>query len=121
MLRRLLLAVQIGLGVVTAAALADAHAFLDHARPPAGGRVAEAPALLELLFTEAVVPHFSQVQVTDAQGHVMAIGPVKASNQGRELSTSLPKLAPGAYTVTWHITAADTHKTQGRFGFTVGR
>jgi methionine-rich copper-binding protein CopC len=28
-------------------------------------------------------------------------------------------LTPGAFTVTWHAVALDTHKTQGTFIFTV--
>ena len=121
MLRRLLLAIQVSLGAMLAAGPASAHAFLDHALPPVGSRVAEAPTALKLFFTEGVVPHFSSVQVADAQGHSVSIGSLKAADGGRELVTSLSKLAPGTYTVTWHVTAADTHKTQGRFGFTVGR
>jgi methionine-rich copper-binding protein CopC len=30
-------------------------------------------------------------------------------------------LAPGNYTVKWHVTSVDTHKTQGSFSFTVGK
>lgn len=121
MFRRLLLALQVSLGAMLVAGPAGAHAFLDHALPPAGSRVAEAPASLKLFFTEGVVPHFSTVQVADAQGHSVRVGSLKAADGGRELLTSLPKLAPGTYTVTWHVTSTDTHKTQGRFSFTVGR
>ena len=38
---------------------------------------------------------------------------------GRQLSVSLPKLPPGKYTVIWHVTSVDTHKTEGRFNFRV--
>jgi copper resistance protein C len=31
----------------------------------------------------------------------------------------LPRLPPGTYTVVWHVTSVDTHKTEGRFDFTV--
>jgi len=29
-------------------------------------------------------------------------------------------LPPGIYTVIWHVTSIDTHKTEGRYQFTVG-
>jgi methionine-rich copper-binding protein CopC len=35
------------------------------------------------------------------------------------LSATLPNLPPGQRTVTRHVTSVDTHKTQGRFVFTV--
>ena len=38
---------------------------------------------------------------------------------GRQLSVSLPKLAAGRYTVIWHVTSIDTHKTEGHFNFRV--
>ena len=31
----------------------------------------------------------------------------------------LPRLSPGTYTVIWHVTSVDTHKTEGNFKFTV--
>jgi hypothetical protein len=31
----------------------------------------------------------------------------------------LPKLGAGVYTVIWHATSVDAHKTEGRFTFTV--
>jgi methionine-rich copper-binding protein CopC len=30
-------------------------------------------------------------------------------------------LPPGNYTVSWHVTSVDTHKTQESFSFTVGK
>ncbi|MEJ0048602.1 MAG: copper resistance protein CopC [Rhodospirillales bacterium] len=28
-------------------------------------------------------------------------------------------MRPGSYNVSWHVTATDTHKTQGKFSFSV--
>lgn len=121
MFRRLLLALQVSLGLMVAAGPAGAHAFLDHALPAAGSRTGKAPTALRLFFTEGVVPHFSSIQMADAQGQSVHVGSLKTADNGRELVASLPKLAPGTYTVTWHVTSTDTHKTQGRYNFTVGR
>jgi methionine-rich copper-binding protein CopC len=38
---------------------------------------------------------------------------------GRVLSVKLKTLAPGDYSVEWHVTSVDTHKTEGHFTFTV--
>jgi hypothetical protein len=40
-------------------------------------------------------------------------------DNNRVLIIQLPKLPPGTYTVIWHVTSVDTHKTEGNFKFTV--
>jgi CopC domain len=40
---------------------------------------------------------------------------------GKVMRLSVGTLAPGNYTVSWHVTSVDTHKTQGSFSFTVGK
>lgn len=107
------------LGMAVAVAPAFAHARLDSAVPASGSTVATAPASLRLRFTEAVVPHFCAVQVLDGQGRAVKVGAPKGEKGGRMLVVALPKLGPGSYTVVWHAVAEDTHKTEGRFGFTV--
>jgi len=100
---------------------AGAHAFLEHASPSVGSRVATPPATLDILFTEGVVPHFSSVEVLGPSGTALRTGPPRSGKDGRELIVALPPLAPGQYTVVWHVTSQDTHKTEGRFNFTVGQ
>ncbi len=99
---------------------AFAHAFLTRAIPAVGSTVATSPPVLTLFFTEGVVPHFSKVQVLDARGLPVSAGePRAATDNGRELLVGLPKLPPGSYTVVWHVTSQDTHKTEGRFSFKI--
>jgi hypothetical protein len=43
------------------------------------------------------------------------------SISGKVMHLSVGILAPGNYTVKWHVTSVDTHKTQGSFSFTVGK
>ncbi len=105
--------------LMAGAGSARAHAFLEHAAPPVGGSVATSPPTLDLYFTEGVVPHFSTVEVLDPSGRKMRVGPLRAAGNGRELVVPVPHLAPGRYTVVWHVTSQDTHKTEGRFSFTV--
>jgi methionine-rich copper-binding protein CopC len=105
--------------LVAGAAPAGAHAMLEHASPPVGGRVATAPAALDLSFTEGVVSHFSHVDVLGPSGQAVQTGPLRSVKNGQDLIAPLPPLPPGQYTVVWHVTSQDTHKTEGRFRFTV--
>ena len=121
MTRPRLTAHAIALAAVLAAPPAFAHAFLAHAIPAVGSTVAVSPPVLTLFFTEGVVPHFSKVQVLDAHGSAVSAGePHTATDNNRELLVGLPKLPPGTYSVVWHVTSQDTHKTEGRFSFKIG-
>lgn len=96
-----------------------AHALLQRAEPSVGGTVRSPPAQVALTFTEAVEPLFSTVTVADAAGRRVDKGDVHAAGEARRLAVSLVPLVPGVYTVTWHATSVDTHKTEGSFSFTV--
>jgi hypothetical protein len=97
-----------------------AHAFLERASPPVGSEVASSPAELAITFTEGVEPLFSTIELRAPNGaQVPAGAPHTAPDDNRILSVALPKLPPGTYTVIWHATSVDTHKTEGNFRFTV--
>lgn len=99
--------------------MAFAHAFLDHASPAAGSQSAASPQSVDLSYSEPVEPAFSTVRVTDTDGATHEVGSPTVREGGRLLSVALKPLPPGVYTVEWHVTSVDTHKTQGRFIFTV--
>jgi copper resistance protein C len=98
---------------------AFAHAFLDRASPAVGSEVAKAPTSIALTYSEPVEPLFSTVQVTDATGGRVDIGKPTTQNDGRILQVAVKQLPPGVYTVAWHVTSVDTHKTEGHFTFTI--
>jgi methionine-rich copper-binding protein CopC len=99
---------------------AFAHAFLERATPPVGGEVAGSPPELSLTFTEGVEPTFSTIEVHDATGAAVSTDkPHVAPGNNRRLTVELPKLPPGTYTVIWHATSVDTHKTEGDYRFTI--
>jgi methionine-rich copper-binding protein CopC len=99
---------------------AFAHAFLERASPPVGSEVPASPPEMWIQFTEGVEPLFSRIEVVGADGAAVATGkPHVAPDNNRRLIIKLPKLPPGAYTVIWHATSVDTHKTEGKFKFTV--
>jgi copper resistance protein C len=99
---------------------AFAHAFLQSANPAVGSTVAAAPANVTCNFTEALEQHFSKLEVQDASGKRVDSGDMHlASGNGKQMLVGLPKLGAGVYTVIWHATSVDTHKTEGHFTFTV--
>jgi copper resistance protein C len=103
------------LGLPTAA---EAHAMLDHASPAVGGTVASSPGQVTLYFTQQLEPKFSGAEVRNASGARVDHG---KSISGNVMRVSVGTLAPGAYSVTWHVLSVDTHTTQGSFSFHVGR
>jgi methionine-rich copper-binding protein CopC len=108
----------IGFAAVLAwAGPAAAHAFLQHAEPGAGARVAAAPTRVALSFSEELEPAFSGVAVTDTWGRSVAAGPVLI--RGKAIAIPLRQLKAGSYRVSWHVVSVDTHRTEGAYSFTV--
>lgn len=106
--------------LLLAPALAFAHAQLRRADPPAGGTVHGSPAQLELSFSETIEPRFSTDTVADAAGIQVDKRDLHAvPGDAKHLAVSLGALPPGVYTVVWHATSVDTHKTEGTFSFTI--
>ena len=99
---------------------AFAHAYPQRTNPPSNSNLAAAPAAVTITFTEEVEPGFSTIQVRDS--HDMRVDKSDlhpTGRTGRQLSVSLPKLPAGKYTVIWQVTSIDTHKTEGRFDFSI--
>ncbi len=108
------------LALLGTAAPAAAHAFLADATPAVGSTVAAAPVAVAIHFTEQIEPAFSTVAVTDAAGHRVDDGSLHvAGDDASRVTAALKPAAPGTYTVEWHVTSVDTHRTEGRFTFTV--
>jgi len=101
---------------------AFAHAMLERASPPVGSEAASPPHEIVLTFTEGVEPLFSSIEVRNAEGTVVTTGkPHVVAGSARRLAIDLPALKGGKYTVIWHVTSEDTHKTEGSFQFSVAR
>src|SRR5258708_36442964 len=69
----LLLLFVVGVSLLAPASML-AHAYLDHADPPAGSTVAQAPTQLRLTFSEQVDSAFSQVHVLNARRETVDLG-----------------------------------------------
>lgn len=97
-----------------------AHAFLDHADPKVGGTVTTSPTQVKIWFTQNLEPIFSSVEVQDAQGQEVDKKDMHLDDKDKTLLiVSVPPLPDGKYTVIWHAVSVDTHRTQGRFEFTI--
>ncbi len=97
---------------------ARAHAFLDHAEPRVGNKVANLPHAVTLWFTQKLEPAFSSIAVTGPSGQRIDAG--KARVSGNQVSVSLKSGGAGTYHVNWHVLSVDTHTTDGSFTFQVG-
>ncbi|MBS0298243.1 MAG: copper homeostasis periplasmic binding protein CopC [Proteobacteria bacterium] len=111
-----------GLGAI--ALLATAAAAAAHGKvlstTPASGETGGSPAELRLVLSEAIFPKFSGIVLKDQAGHVVKTGAAGVDPTKKQLFVPLKvRLAPGAYTVEWHVVCADTHRMQGRYGFVV--
>jgi methionine-rich copper-binding protein CopC len=102
------------------AAVAFAHAFLDHAVPAVGSTVTAAPKEVQIFYTQALEPAFSAATLTGPDGRDIATGAAAVDPQNpMELVLKLPPLTPGHYKVSWHVVSVDTHRTEGTFSFDI--
>lgn len=100
-----------------------AHAVLLRATPSSSESLAQAPQLVQLLFSEPLDPVFSHVQVMDAGGQQVDSGDSHLDRQDdRLLAVSLRAgLSNGVYTVVWRsLSAIDVHPDEGQYPLFVG-
>lgn len=105
---------------LTLAQFAHAHAYPTSQVPGAGATVTTSLKGVAIDFDDGLEAAFSSIGVTDTAGKSVANGKsvVDASNDKR-MSVALKPLTPGGYTVAWVAVAADGHRTQGHYTFTV--
>ena len=96
-------------------ATADAHAHLT-ASVPADGSSGKAPEEIVLNFSEAARLTALTLQRQGEEPLKIASLPAAAASR---VTVPMPKLAPGAYTLTWRALSADGHVTSGTVHFTV--
>jgi len=121
MLRNLTAAmVTLIMGSIVATA-AFAHPKLVKSDPAADAVVSVSLKELRLSFNEELVPKFSSADVKDQKGQKVQTRIAAADpTDKKQLVVPLSKpLAAGSYKVEWHAVAADTHRVQGSYSFTV--
>lgn len=105
---------------LTIAQLANAHAYPKVQVPPPGAIMSVSPAEVSIDFDDGLEEVFSAITVTDAQRRSVTLGKsVVDSSNHKHMSVLLKPLTPGMYTVTWVAVAADGHRTEAEYTFTV--
>ncbi|MFI5268256.1 MAG: copper resistance protein CopC, partial [Chloroflexota bacterium] len=100
-----------------------AHANLVRSEPPSNANLNQAPAWVQMWFSERPEVKLTQIQVFDAQRREVQSGPpAAAADDPLSLVEQLqPGLTQGVYTVSWKTTSAvDGHVTGGAFAFGIG-
>jgi len=104
---------------IALAGQAFAHAHLKSSVPADKSAVAS-PGELDLTFTEELNLKFSGVTVTGPDKGEVKLGDVMLMDGDKVLMVPVSdRLAPGSYTVDWHVLSTYGHKTEGNFTFTV--
>ncbi len=99
-----------------------AHALLLRSNPASNAVLAQAPAQVELFFSEVIEANLSTVSVLDSNGKAVDLGDVRVDpSDPTRMTVSLGSLLDGVYTVAWKaISATDGHLTSGSFPFAIG-
>ena len=103
-----------------ASTLAQAHAKIDTAQPPANSALAAAPAEIRLHFNETLEPAFSKIELVDAQQAAVPVPKIALDPaDAKTMFALIPALAPGQYEVRWTAMTHDGHKVKGKYAFSV--
>jgi copper resistance protein C len=101
---------------VAVAGPASAHASLTSSKPADGATVTEAPAQVELTFSEEIRSP-STIVVTGPDGTHVQQGPVRIANSTATLALG-QITAPGRYIVAYRVVSDDGHPVSGELSFT---
>ena len=98
---------------------ASAHAELVASTPGNGARLAQAPAEVEMRFTEAVNLIPGGIRLVDEAG--ASVRTSEPAVAGHTLTWRMPTdLAQGSYVVSWRVVSSDGHPVAGAFSFGIG-
>ena len=99
-----------------------AHTHLKKSDPKADSVLVKAPQNIVLSFSEPIEPTMSKIEVKDSTGKEVASGPVTANaDDPRTVDVALKDMkdAAGVFEVSWKAVSKDTHKSAGKFKFSV--
>ncbi len=116
----------LGLAAVAAISLSTAalaHPALKAENPAPNAVVTSSLKEVRLTFSEAVVPAFSGVTLTDLAGKPVSMGMphLDAKNRKQLVVPLMGKLGAGKYQLAWHAVADDSHRVTGKYAFSVKR
>jgi copper transport protein len=102
-------------------ARAWAHAHLKRSDPAAGSRLATAPQVIRLWFSEQPELSMTFASLKNAAGTTFQLGAAQRGTDG-QMGVALPisdGLPAGQYTLSWRTAASDGHPSNGKFTFVV--
>ena len=106
----------IGVALLSLAAGAQAHTRLEASVPAEGSVVTASPSNIVLNFS---APARVTVLTLQKEGESeQKLSPLP-TDMAPQVSVPAPKLAPGAYVVTWRVVSDDNHVMSGKLHFTV--
>jgi methionine-rich copper-binding protein CopC len=101
-------------------ALVAAHASLVKSSPARRATLAQAPARVELTFSERLEPAYATVSVWDEAGRQVDLKDAAVPrDDNRRVTVSLPTLPSGTYTVRFRVLSVDGHVVESSFPFSV--
>jgi methionine-rich copper-binding protein CopC len=111
----------IALAATFVASVAAAHPLPKAASPAPNAVLASSPPEIRITFSEGLAAAFSGIELTDASGRPVALGPSTVDpRDGKQLAAPVKaQLAPGTYVVTWRAVGDDTHHVAGHYSFQV--
>jgi hypothetical protein len=113
----------IALALIAAATVSSAiaHPLPRAASPAPNAMLTKSPPEIRITFSEDLVAAFSGLELKDAAGHPMALGPSLVDPQDhKQLAAAIKApLPPGTYTANWHAVGDDTHHVSGHYSFMV--
>ncbi|MBM4138624.1 MAG: copper resistance protein CopC [Nitrospira sp.] len=119
-LRSLLAAAAVMTALGAAPPPALAHSMLVKAEPPRRAVLAKAPRQVRLWFNEDIEGDYASLTVLNADKHpVTEVKPTLVLDDPKSIILSLPKLAPGKYSVKFRVLSVDGHVVDSSFDFTV--
>lgn len=113
----------LALPAVILASTAIAHPLPRAATPAPNAVLTASPPAIIITFSEGLVPAFSGLELKDAAGKALALGPASVNPQDKKQLVA-PVTAPlgtGTYSVYWHAVGDDTHHVSGHYSFEVKR
>ncbi|GAA3178884.1 copper resistance CopC family protein [Nonomuraea roseoviolacea] len=115
-MRRLLTVLLLASAAVGISLPARAHNVLISSDPKDGAALSAAPAVVTLVFDQAVRQGYAQVGVTGPDGAAMADGAASVAAEKVTVKVK-PLTAAGAYVVGYRILSADGHPVTGKITF----
>ena len=106
-------------GACSSGASSQGPCFPRDCRPSGRQHDRAIPSRIVINFTEGVEPIFSSIALQDSAGRAVKVGSPHLVGGDMHLAVDVQPLPPGTYTVIWHATSVDTHKTEGKYSFTV--